>query len=1092
MPRNSSIEQVVRSLKPTPGDPDLLAAFTARRDPEAFRQIVERYAPLVGGVCRRILGDEHTVEDAVQTTFLALARRPIAVSGDTLVGWLCSVARRTCHKLCRSDRRRTAREVVVARSALTGPIDHLSVRELLAVLDEEIARLPADARSALLVCYWQGESQAEAARRLGRTPGSVKGLLERGRAKLLTRLARRGLTADVALRAMLVAPAGLAILPANLLAQWDEAALRRLSIVPKYGIAFGGITMTTAIASVGLWLAVLPAQGPPAPPPPSPPPTIAKRPTTDALGDPLPEAAILRLGTLRFRHPSSVQELALSPDGKVVATASHDAIFAWDAATGKELWHLNAGESGFRLPGTAYGCRVICFAPDGRLIAPGPSGPPAAVSVLDPATGKVRPLDPKRAVPAGRALIKSIDVAPDGKSLALGSETGIAVCDFDGNVRFEIANHPAGPLPVGDDRLAFGGHYGYAVFAPKGKTLAVVTSDSPEAVRLVDADSGDERRRIELSAKLVRLAFSPDGKILFATERDQSVRAYSVETGGRLWVHAIKLTSPYENYASAIAVRPDGKTVAVGATDNRIYLLDAATGSELGRLTGHGSYPWTFAFTSDGATLFSSGWDGPIRRWDVAARKQLPLPNGVRGSSVVAASPDGKTLAYEGDGNAVHLVDAATGKELRTLRLEGASYNQLLFAPDGKRLAGGGSIDDQVHVAIWELATGKVFRRWDWPKGRDPHSTVESLGFTPDGSRLAAATFRQSLARVWDVETDREVARLPHPRIYGVSFSPDGKTLATAGWDKRVRFWTPDTARVERELLVADEKNAAADTRLYAVCYSPAGGLFATADMDCCVRVWNVADLSLRAVLRHDAGFSFGALAVSPDGLFVATGVNSGQVQVWDTRSGEKVWDRGKHAGYVHMVGFGRDCRTLISGANDGVGYLWDLRPKDNVPKEPAALWEALGTNGPGGYRAMWGLADSPDKTIDMFREKLQIQPAADPVRVRALIAKLDDAKFAVRSAAQTELAKFGARATGPLREAQTKTLSAEQRERVTKLLDDIAATERSADGRSRRAVAVLAWIGSPRARSLLQAWATADPEGTLGSAAARALKRWQ
>ena len=48
----------------------------SRRDPEAFRRLVERYAPLVGGICRRCLGDAHAAEDAVQTTFLALARRP--------------------------------------------------------------------------------------------------------------------------------------------------------------------------------------------------------------------------------------------------------------------------------------------------------------------------------------------------------------------------------------------------------------------------------------------------------------------------------------------------------------------------------------------------------------------------------------------------------------------------------------------------------------------------------------------------------------------------------------------------------------------------------------------------------------------------------------------------------------------------------------------------------------------------------------------------------------------------------------------------------------------------------------------------------
>jgi RNA polymerase sigma factor (sigma-70 family) len=1087
--RTATLDRVVGRLKTAASDPDLLAAFTSHRDPNAFQQIVDRYAPLVGGLCRRALRDEHAAEDAAQLTFLALSRRPGAVRGDALAGWLCAVARRTCQKLCRSDRRRSTREAVAARREAERPVDELSVRDLLTVLDEEVARLPADARSALLVCYWQGEPQAVAARQLGRTPAAVKGLLERGRARLLARLARRGVTADIALRALLVAPAGLALLPAGLLAEWHRAAIRPPSPISKFGTAVGGIAMTSAVVGLGLWLAALPAQGPPATPPPkvtpAPPATIAK----DVLGDPLPESALLRLGTLRFRHPNNAHELALSADGKMVATSGSEAIIFWEATTGKELWRVKSQDVGVQvLPGTSYGCRSLAFTPDGRLVAP---GRPGAVSILNPATRKIDQLVPKRATPVGPAAIKSIDVSPDGKLLALGSEAGVTVCTFDGTVRFEVANTPGGPPPRGDDRLWFGGHFGYAVFAPKGQTLAVVTSDAPDIVRLLDAATGEERRRIDLSAHCVRLAFTPDGATLFATERDQSVRAYTVADGKRVWAHAIKLTNPYENYTSAVAVRPDGKTVAVGATDNDIYLLDAAKGDEVGRLKGHGWYPWCLAFTADGATLFSSGWDGPIRRWDVAARKQLPLPVGVRGSSVVAAAHDGKTVAYEDDGDTIRLIDAATGAERQILRLDGASYNQLQFSPDGKRLAGGGTSGDDVHVAVWELPSGKLLRRWDWPKGRDPHSTVECLSFTPDGSRLAAAVFRQSAARIWDIEKDREVAQLPHPMIYGLSFSPDGRTLATAGWDKRIRFWNPDTAKVDREMEVKDPHNPQADTRLYAVCYAPAGGLIAVGDMNLSVRVFNVSDMSLRATIRMDGSFIFGALEFSPDGLWIATGLSGGELRVWDARSGEKVWDRGKHGGYVHNVAFGGDGRTLISGANDGVGYLWDLRPPGNTPGDPVVLWNELGKDGPAAYRAMWGLVDMPAATILLLREKMRPAPPADPARVRKWIGDLDDARFAIRSAAQTELSKLGSRATIPLREALTKATSAEQRDRLSKLLDEIVVAGRPVEVRNRQVISVVTWIGTPEARALLEEWAKADPDGALGAPAATALKRW-
>ena len=170
---------------------------------------------------------------------------------------------------------------------------------------------------------------------------------------------------------------------------------------------------------------------------------------------------------------------------------------------------------------------------------------------------------------------------------------------------------------------------------------------------------------------------------------------------------------------------------------------------------------------------------------------------------------------------------------------------------------------------------------------------------------------------------------------------------------------------------------------------------------------------------------------------------------------------------------------------------MWDLRPKEKSTNEPAALWDDLaGTDGPAAYRADLGAGGHARSSGRALAREAAPEPPPDPTRVRKLIGELDDPKFATRSAAQAELSKLGARASGPLREALEKAASAEQRERLNKLLADIRAAERPVELRNRRAVTVLTWIGTPEARALLEEWSKADADGSLGGPAAAALKR--
>jgi RNA polymerase sigma factor (sigma-70 family) len=174
-------------------DRELVERFTAGRDDGAFATLVERHGAMVLSVCRRVLSHEHDAEDVFQAVFLVLSRKAGTLRRKDAVGpWLFGVARRLSLK-ARQARERRDRAVPFAESLPGDPLDELTVRDARAVLDEELARLPARERGPLVLCYLEGLTRDEAAARLGCPLGTLKSRMERGRAILEKRLARRGL-----------------------------------------------------------------------------------------------------------------------------------------------------------------------------------------------------------------------------------------------------------------------------------------------------------------------------------------------------------------------------------------------------------------------------------------------------------------------------------------------------------------------------------------------------------------------------------------------------------------------------------------------------------------------------------------------------------------------------------------------------------------------------------------------------------------------------------------------------------------------------------------------------------------------------------
>ncbi|WP_165227188.1 RNA polymerase sigma factor [Aquisphaera insulae] len=182
-------------------DGQLLERFSSRRGEEAeraFAALIARHGPMVLGVCRLVLRDDHDAEDAFQATFLTLARKARTLRHPDRVGsWLYGVARNASRQVKDGNRRRLRQQeaILEARPAMERPEreSQLEIVEEIEAIHAEIERLPERYKTVIVFCDLQGLTHEEAARRLGQPAGTISARLSRGRERLKHRLIRRGI-----------------------------------------------------------------------------------------------------------------------------------------------------------------------------------------------------------------------------------------------------------------------------------------------------------------------------------------------------------------------------------------------------------------------------------------------------------------------------------------------------------------------------------------------------------------------------------------------------------------------------------------------------------------------------------------------------------------------------------------------------------------------------------------------------------------------------------------------------------------------------------------------------------------------------------
>lgn len=219
-----AVARYVRRLgdRQASSDGQLLDRFCQHRDEEAYGELVRRHGPMVFAVCRRVLRHHQDAEDAFQAAFLVLARKAATIRREqSLGGWLFQVAQRIAVRARAGQERRRMSSL---NDELLEPACCEGDRDLQPILDEELVGLPEHYRAAVVLCYVQGHSQAEAALHLATTVEAINSRLKRARELLRQRLARRGLTASGSALAAALAQGTAGAIPPALVEHTARAA----------------------------------------------------------------------------------------------------------------------------------------------------------------------------------------------------------------------------------------------------------------------------------------------------------------------------------------------------------------------------------------------------------------------------------------------------------------------------------------------------------------------------------------------------------------------------------------------------------------------------------------------------------------------------------------------------------------------------------------------------------------------------------------------------------------------------------------------------------------------------------------------------
>ncbi|MDJ0647069.1 MAG: AAA-like domain-containing protein [Xenococcaceae cyanobacterium MO_188.B19] len=585
-------------------------------------------------------------------------------------------------------------------------------------------------------------------------------------------------------------------------------------------------------------------------------------------------------------HSEVVFGVDISPDGKLIATASSDRTV--------KLWKMD-GSLLHTLEGHQAAIWDVAFSPDSQLIA----------TVSRDYTVKLWHRDGRllHTLEGHQDEVLGIAFSPNGQIIATASrDRTVKLWQRDGKLIDTLDGHNKSVWK--------------AVFSPDGQMIATGSEDKTVKLwKINDLGRFKLEETLNSHTNEVRdIAFSSDGKTIVSVSHDQTAKLWQADSG--------KLLQTLEGHSSpivAVVFHPDRQKFITASWDGKVKVW-SLEGALLKTINIERRRIWDIDISPDGNTIASASGQHIVK----LARLDNPLLKVLRSHSApiidVAFHPQGEMIVTVSDDRTVKLW-AKDGSLLDTFQSEQDSVLGITISHDRHKLVSGhwnGAIN---FLKLEDLEQPQIFLE----KTIKGHKVgVWRIVISPNGQIIATVS-EDKTAKLWDWQGNLITILDGHQDVVrDIAFTPDGQIVVTASYDKTIKLW--NTRGDIIETLDQDNYNVSSAGVLE---ISPDGKLMATADVEGIIKLWQLDQSSNRVNVTFNQSLKSHGEAVrqivfSPDGQLIASASGDSTIKLWH-RSGKLLKTFYGHDEAVWSIAFSPDGKTLASVSEDKTAIIWNL-----------------------------------------------------------------------------------------------------------------------------------------------------------------------